>query len=265
MLTLSRAAHFGFSSNWLMAVGLRQLPILLAIFALQFAYRIDPESATSPVALYVLINLIAVAGLGAFISYSGAYGRETGRCLAVAAAGFLLLVGNEFLTWSSETLAEDLCVLGVWIVTGIAIFLAIARLTRADAAKAILAVAVVLQFLALATDLADDGPLAANTPDDWLSWTYALASVASITACQMAFLYLAMRPAKASHGWEVSARVGPSNMKQFFDVGVADADEAVAAVERLAGTDLRKIRAVAPIPATSFHALGLDAGEVRPR
>jgi len=265
MLTSGLTASFRFSSHWLIGIGLRQLPVLLAIFGLQFAYRMDPESATSPVALYVLINLIAVAGLSAYISFAHAHGPEIRLGLGIAATGFLLLVTSEIVTWGTETLAEDFCVLGVWVVTAGSIFYVIPRLSRAGAAGALLTIAVMLQFFALAADMIDDGAIGANAPDDWLSWIYALTSVGSIAACQTAFLYLALRPAQASHGWQITARSGPDNMKHYFDVGVADADEAIAAVERQARCGLRKLRAVAPIPATSFHALGLAVGEVRPR
>jgi len=253
-----------FTRYWLTQWALRHLPFVAGIFILQVLYPVDPEVSTSPVAIYVLLNLVAVSILSGVAVFNYPQGKDARQCLSMMTVGFSLLLLNELITWNSETVAEDVRAMAVWTITAIPIIYAIRQLTLPRAIVGTLAFAVLMQLLAFSIDLWDDGELGANSPTDWFSWIYLIASATSLAAYQLSFLYLALRPGQASHGWTVTARVGPRSSKAYFDVGHPDADRAIEAVAGFAGPNVTKLRAIAPIPGTNFVALGLSAGEVRP-
>lgn len=252
-----------FTNHWLLRASLRHLPFVAGILALQMLYPVDPEASTSPVSLYVLINLVAVVGLIATVAWDESRGSDVRRYAVLAALGFGLLLLNEVVTWNSETYAEDVFVLIVWVMTAVPTLYAMRCLSYPRTIAATLTFALAFQLLAFVADLLDDGALGDNTNVDWLSWIYVVASIVSIAAYQLAFLYLALRPGQTTHGWVVTARVGQKRTKLSFDVGFADADAAIAAVEKHVGSDARKLRAVAAIPASNFAMLGLEPGQVK--
>ncbi len=253
-----------FTRYWLTRSALRHVPFISGVLLLQALYPIDPEASTSPVAIYVLLNLVAVTVLSVLAIWTYPNELDSRRCLSIAAIGFALLLLNEVVTWNSETVDEDVRVLAVWAITSVPIIYGIRGLALPRAIVNTLIFAIVMQLLAFSVDLLDDGELGANSSQAWFSWIYLIASVASIAAYQLSFLYLATRPGRASHGWTITARVGPNAIKEYFDVGHQDADRAIEAVAGFAGPNITKLRAIAPIPGTNFAALGLGAGEVRP-
>lgn len=259
------AASERFTTQWLFSVALRHLPFICGISLLQVLYPVDPEISTSPVAIYTLINLTAVAITSCVVAYAlPASTKAMHHSMWLVALGFILLLLNEVVTWNSETVAEDVSVLAVWALTAIPMIYAMRRISCPRAILVVLSSAIILQLMAFAVDLWDDGALGQNSPSDWFSWLYLLASVTSIAAYQLCFLFLALRPGQASHGWTVTVQFGPEASVADFDVGHRDADSAIAAVEHYLGVAPMKICGTSPIPGTTFSALGLSPGEVRP-
>lgn len=251
-----------FTNRWLMNAALRHMPFIVGILAVQALYPVDPEASLSPVAIYVLINLLAVVAFCAFVARDRSRSGDVRFCAVLAVGGFGLLLLNELVTWNSETYTEDVYVLTVWIITAAPTVYAVRRLLYPRAIAVTLTIALGVQLLAFVADLLDDGALGENSTQDWLSWAYACASIASIGAYQLAFLYMALQPGRASHGWVVTARLADGS-KLHFDVGTPDADAAIAAVEKHVGPNARNFRAVAPIPASSFFTLALEPGQVK--
>ena len=252
-----------FTNRWFASGGLRHLPFLLAIVALQAIYSLDPQASASPVEFYMLLNLLALVALSGVVALSPAYSARVRGPIWIAGAGFLFLLINQIATWNSESVAEDQRELVFWGLMVVPMFHLLRRLPLPRIVSIALVFAVSLQLLAFLADLFDDGALGLNAAKLWLAWIYTIASISSIAAYQLSFLFIARRPGLASHGWVVTACTGPDRLKSYFDVALPDADAAIAAVERHIGAQAARLRAVAQIPPSTFGSLGLLPGQVK--
>jgi hypothetical protein len=66
-------------------------------------------------------------------------------------------------------------------------------------------------------------------------------------------------------GWVVQVSTGGSPPRQFFDVAISAAEDAVTAARKRTGASAEvPIRAVRPLSTAEVKALGLKSGQVKP-
>jgi hypothetical protein len=168
-----------------------QAVVLAIIVAAQFHYLFPAEEQTSPAGVYELANLVMVAVVALLAGFAGRGSLSHRAPLIAVGAMFAAVAGYEVLYWDVDTWGEDWVALALWTLASAALF-ALSRSRRLPTlASALLGVAALAKFVALGTDIADDGGLALDAADFAESWTYVVGTALSGAAAQLGVLFVA--------------------------------------------------------------------------
>jgi ubiquinone/menaquinone biosynthesis C-methylase UbiE len=169
---------------WISAAAGVQLMLIVVVIG--WHYALAPDSASSPLIPYVLLNISLVIGL----SFAFIFARETTLPVRAAVAIALLGFGLLFLSQlSAESGAEDWWACMCWIISGAALAAVLWHQPLPRLVCAAIIIAIVCQGISVIADLLDDGLLTHGITTHMM-WLSLVSLPISMLAYQVSFQYL---------------------------------------------------------------------------